>query len=101
MTNFEIKAFELTKEDGKRNVAVCNKIRKDMYNKIAEILAENGFEVVDAANGDLAIKTAVDATTENVYYTRLAVSFTDKGLESKIEKKAKAKVEVELPDLFA
>lgn len=99
----EIKTLELVKADGKRNVKLCNGIRSQMFDKIGSVLTDAGFEVVTAANGELAIKTAVDAASGDVYYTRLAVSFSAKDLDTKIERKAKAKetVEVEVPDLFA
>lgn len=97
----EIKAMELIK-DGKRNVKLCNGIRTQMFNKIKEVLEDNGFDVTVAANGELAIATAIDANTEATYYTRLAVSFTDKALDSKIVKKAKEKApDVEIPNIFA
>ena len=95
----EIKEFSLTKE-GKRNVKVCNAIRSEMYDKIKEILTDNGFEVSDAANGDIAIATAVDGATGEMYFTRLAVSFSNKALDAKVERKVKEKVEEEVPTLF-
>lgn len=97
---FNIKAIELVNAEGKRNVKVCNHVRTSMFDKIAEILTNEGFEVVKAANGELAIKTAVDAASGEVYYTRLAVSLSNKPLDSKIVKKQKEKVEVEVPNLF-
>lgn len=97
----EIKTFGLVK-DGKRQVKVCNAIRTQMYERIADILADEGFEVVNAANGDLAIATAYDAESGNMFYTRLSVSFTDKPLDSKLVKKVKEKAEEpEIPYLFA
>ena len=97
----EIKTMELIK-DGKRNVKLCNGIRTQMFGKIKEVLENEGFEVTVAANGELAITTAIDASTEATYYTRLAVSFTDKPLDTKIVKKAKEKApEVEIPNIFA
>lgn len=97
----EIKSFNLIKEDGKRNVKLANSLRSEMFNKIKDILADEGFEVTVAANGDIAVKTAVDAATGDVFYTRLAVSFSNKSLDAKVERKAKAKAEDEvMPTLF-
>lgn len=97
----EIKTMELIK-NGKRNVKLCNGIRAQMFDKVKEVLEDAGFEVVVAANGELAITTAIDASTEATYYTRLAVSFTDKPLDTKIVKKAKEKApDVEIPNIFA
>lgn len=97
----EIKTMELIK-DGKRNVKLCNGIRAQMFNKVKEVLEAEGFEVEVAANGELAIKTAIDASTEATYFTRLAVSFTDKPLDTKAVKKVKEKApEVAIPDIFA
>lgn len=96
----EIKTFELTTAAGKRNVKLANHFRKTMYDKIASVLKDAGFEVVVAANGELAIPTAQDATSGDIFYTRLGVSFTNKALDSKVERKVKEVAEVELPDLF-
>ena len=103
MAKFEVKELELVNAEGKRAVKVCNSVREQMFNKVQEVLVAEGFEVVKAANGELAIATAKDAATGEMYYTRLAVSFTNKALEAKIERKAKAKekVDVALPVLFA
>ena len=96
----EIKTFGLIK-DGKRQVKVCNGLRAQMYEHIADLLSDAGFDVHDAANGDIAVATAIDAETGATFYTRLSVSFTDKPLESKLVKKAKEKpAEVEIPSLF-
>jgi len=98
----EIKTFTLTTADGKRNVKLANHLRKSMYDKIANILKDNGFDVEFAANGDIAIKTAVDEVSGDTFYTRLAVSFTSKDLATKATRKAKEKdtaAEV-MPDLF-
>jgi hypothetical protein len=97
---FNVKEFELT-NNGKRNVFNCNAIRNQMYNKIMEVVSNAGFEVKKAANGDIAIPTAIDAATGEVYYTRLAVSFSSKDLESKTERKPKEKETVNTaPVLF-
>ena len=97
----EIRTMELIK-DGKRNVKLCNGIRAQMFNKVKEVLEAEGCQVAVAANGELAIKTAIDASTEATYFTRLAVSFTDKPLDTKIVKKATEKApEVAIPDIFA
>lgn len=97
----EIKAIAMVTEEGKRNVKVCNQVRTQMYEKIMSVLSDAGLDVVKAANGDIAIKTCVDASTEEVYYTRLAVSLSNKALESKVEKKSKPKAEdVVVPNLF-
>ena len=100
---FEVKRFELVTNEGKRNVKNCNAIRSQMFDKIIDILNENGFNAVKAANGEIAIETVTDSTTGDLYYTRLAVSLSNKALDSKVERKAKAKVEteeVEVPALF-
>ena len=101
MAKFEIREFALTKEDGKRNTAMCNGLRKQGYDKVMSVLADAGFEPVRAANGDIAIGLAKDSTTGETFYLRLAVSFSAKGLDSKIAKKTAAKKEpVEIPALF-
>lgn len=97
----EIKTFALTNEKGNRNPKVCNGIRKQMVDKIIEILEASDFEVETAANGDVAIKTAIDINTGNAFYTRLAITFSDKELNSKVVAKKKVADPVEIPDLFA
>ena len=97
-------AYPLTKENGSRNVKVCNHFRKEMFEAMMELLTSNGFAPVVAANGDIAIPTCVDETTGETYYTRLSVSFSNKPLEHKVERKpstTKAPVADELPSLFA
>lgn len=98
----EIKTLELVKADGKRNVKMANAVRKQMFDKITTVLTDAGFDVAVAANGEIAIKTAIDGHTGDTYYTRLAVSLSAKDLDAKIERKVKAKetVEVEVPNLF-
>ena len=100
---FEVKSFELVTNEGKRNVKNCNAIRSQMFDKIVEVLNDAGFEAVKAANGEIAIATVVDSTVGDTYYTRLAVSLSNKALDSKTERKAQAKTEapaVEVPTLF-
>lgn len=98
----EIKSFELVTNEGKRNVKNCNAIRSQMFDKLIDILGDAGFEATKAANGDIAITTCIDSTTGDTYYTRLAVSLSNKALDAKVEKKVKEKVEetVEIPELF-
>ena len=101
MANYELKQIALTKEDGKRNTAVCNGLRAQGYDKVMALLADAGFEPVRAANGDIAIGLAQDTVTGETFYLRLAVSFSSKDLDSKIAKKPAAKKEpVEIPQLF-
>lgn len=92
---FEVKEVTIVNENGKRSVKVANAIRSQMFDKIMEILSDEGFEVTKAANGDIAIKTVIDQSTGDVYYTRLAVSLSAKDLEHKTVSKSKAKVEKE------
>ena len=101
MANYELKQIALTKEDGKRNTAVCNGLRAQGYDKVMALLAEAGFEPVRAANGDVAIPMCIDSVSGETFYLRLAVSFSSKDLDSKIAKKPAAKKEpVEIPQLF-
>ena len=97
----EVKTVQMVTDEGKRNVKVANGLRAQAYEKVMEILREAGFDAVKAANGDVAFPLVRDAATDELYYIRLAVSLTNKPLEAKVEKKAKAKVEdVEVPQLF-
>ena len=99
----EIKSIELTTAEGtKRNVKVCNAIRSQMFDHVRQVLADAGLDVVVAANGDIAIRTCIDSTTGDTYFTRLSVSFSAKPLDAKIERKAKPKTEdePEIPSLF-
>lgn len=101
MAKFEIREFALTKEDGKRDTAMCNGLRKQGYDKVMSVLADAGFEPVRAANGDLSIPLVQDSTTGDVFYLRLAVSLSNKPLDSKLVKKSIAKKEpLEIPQLF-
>lgn len=100
MNKFEMKELELVK-NGKRQVKLCNGIRSQVFDKVKEILIDNGFDAVVAANGDIALPIAVDAETGKTFYFRLAASFTNKDLDSKIEKKPVEKKEVDIPNLFA
>lgn len=101
MTNFELRPIALTKEDGKRNTAVCNGLRAQGYDKVMTLLAEAGFEPVRAANGDIAVPMCIDSVSGDTFYLRLAVSFSAKDLDSKLTKKPAAKKEpVEIPQLF-
>lgn len=98
---FEVKEFELSTVEGKRNVRICNGIRSQLYDKVVELLEDAGFDVTEAANKDIAFPVAVDANTNETYYVRLALSLSSKPLDSKVVKKAKAKTdEVEIPVLF-
>lgn len=98
----ELKIFEMVNAEGKRNVKLCNQMRAQAYDKVMELLADAGLEPVRAANGDLSFPLAIDANSGDTYYIRLAISLSNKPLDSKIEKKAKAKEpEIEVPDLFA
>lgn len=96
----ELKTFALTTEEGKRSVKNCNALRAQMYARIREVLADAGFDSLEAANGDIAIPTCIDEVTGETYYTRLAVSFSAKPLDSKVARKAPAAEPVELPQLF-
>lgn len=97
----ELRTFEMVNAEGKRNVKLCNQMRLQAYDKIMELLVDAGLKPVKAANGDLSFPLAIDANSGDTYYIRLAVSLSNKPLDSKIEKKAKAKVEdVEVPQLF-
>ena len=100
---FTIKSVALTNAEGKRQVKTANSIRSQMIDKITEILVDAGFDVCKAASGELAIKTCVDSTTGNTFYTRLAVTLSDKDLDAKTERKAKVKTAetVVVPDLFS
>ena len=101
MANYELKQIALTKEDGKRNTAVCNGLRAQGYDKVMEVLAGAGFEPVRAANGDISIPLVQDSTTGDIFYLRLAVSLSNKPLDSKVAKKpATRKEPVEIPQLF-
>ena len=72
-----------------------------MVEKLLSVLSEQGFDACVAANGDIAIATAIDEETGATFYTRLAVSFSDKDLESKpAPKKAPVKEPVVIPELF-
>lgn len=97
----EIKSFELTNAEGKRNTILANGLRKQMIEKTVSVLTDAGLEAVIAANGDIAIATCVDATTGDTYYFRLAPSLSAKDLDSKVAKKTATKKEpVEIPSLF-
>ena len=97
----EVKTVQMVTDEGKRNVKVANGLRAQAYEKVMEILREAGFDAVKAANGDVAFPLIRDGATDELYYIRLAVSLSNKPLEAKVEKKAKAKVEeVEVPQLF-
>lgn len=97
----EVKTVQMVTDEGKRNVKVANGLRAQAYDKVMEILRDAGFDAVKAANGDVAFPLVRDESTDELYYIRLAVSLSNKPLESKIEKKAKAKTEdVEVPNLF-
>lgn len=97
----ELRTFEMVNAEGKRNVKLCNQMRSQAYDKVMELLADAGLEPVKAANGDLSFPLAIDANSGDTYYIRLAVSLSNKPLEAKVEKKARAKVEeVEVPQLF-
>lgn len=101
MANYELKQIALTKEDGKRNTAVCNGLRAQGYNKVMAILADAGFEPVRAANGDISIPLVQDSATGDIFYLRLAVSLSNKPLDSKIAKKPATKKEsIVIPELF-
>lgn len=99
---YTVKTFELTK-DGKRNTKLCNHLRAQMFDKVREAIESAGFETTVAANKDLAIPVAVDSTTGETYYARIALTFSSKELDSKPAARAKKteKVEEVLPDLFA
>ena len=98
-----INSFPLTKENGSRNVKVCNHFRKEMFDAIVDVLTDAGFAPVVAANGDIAIPTCTDELTGETYYTRLSLSFSNKPLEHKIDRqripRKSADVEA-LPSLF-
>ena len=97
----EVKTVQMVTDEGKRNVKVANGLRAQAYEKVMEILREAGFDAVKAANGDVAFPLVRDAATDELYYIRLAVSLSNKPLESKVEKKTKAKADdVEVPNLF-
>ena len=97
----ELRTFEMVNAEGKRNVKLCNQMRSQAYDKVMELLVDAGLEPVKAANGDLSFPLAIDANSGDTYYIRLAVSLSNKPLEAKVEKKAKAKAEdVEVPQLF-
>ena len=97
----EVKTVQMVTEEGKRNVKVANGLRAQAYAKVMDILRDAGFDATKAANGDIAFPLVEDAATNEIYYLRLAVSLSNKPLEAKVEKKAKAKVEdVEVPQLF-
>lgn len=97
----EVKTVQMVTDEGKRNVKVANGLRAQAYEKVMEILRDAGFDAVKAANGDVAFPLVRDAATDELYYIRLAVSLSNKPLESKVEKKAKAKADdVEVPNLF-
>lgn len=101
MANYEVKSIALTKEDGKRNTAVCNSIRAQAYDKVMEVLGAAGFDPVRAANGDIAIALVTDSVSGETYNLRLTVSLSSKALDSKLVKKTTAKKDaVELPILF-
>ena len=96
-----MKNFPLTKDNGTRNVKLCNSFRKEMFAALMELLETNGYAPVVAANGDIAIPTCVDETTGDTYYTRLSVSFSNKPLEHKVERATRKVAEPEtLPSLF-
>ena len=98
----ELRTFEMVNAEGKRNVKLCNQMRSQAYDKVMELLADAGLEPVRAANGDLSFPLAIDANSGDTYYIRLAISLSNKPLESKVEKKTKAKEpDIEVPNLFA
>ena len=72
-----------------------------MVAELIKVLGNAGFEVSNAANGDIAIATCIDENTGDLYNTRLSVTFSSKELDSKVTAKKKEKAAVELPDLFA
>lgn len=98
----KIQTIAITNDEGKRNVKVANGLRAQMFDKIVDVLTDAGFEVEKGANGDICIKTCVDTLTSDVFYTRLAVSLSNKPLDAKVEKKHKAKPaeDVVIPELF-
>lgn len=97
----EIKTVAMVNEEGRRNVKIANGLRTQAYEKIMEILCDAGFDATKAANGDIAFPLVQDESTGDIYYIRLAVSLSNKALESKVVKKAKAKTDdVEIPTLF-
>ena len=101
MAQFEIKAVEMIK-DGKRNVKVANAVRAQAFDKVIEILNEAGFAAGKAANGDIYFPLVEDASTGTVYNFRLAASLSDKAIDAKVTRKAKAKPETEdeIPEIF-
>ena len=44
---FEIKSVKLTTEEGKRNVRNANAVRKQMVDKVKDVLIEAGFDATD------------------------------------------------------
>ena len=99
MTKFEIKELELT-NNGKRNAVLCNGLRGQCYDKVMSVLKDAGFDAVKAANGDIAMPICVDAATGETFSLRLTVSFSSKGLDSKVAKKPATKEAVEIPSIF-
>ena len=101
MAIYEVKAVEMVK-DGKRNVKVANLIRANAFDKVIEVLKAAGFAADKAANGDIYFPLVTDKESGEVYNLRLAVSLSNKDVDTKIVRKGKAKVAeaVEVPDLF-
>lgn len=98
----ELRTIKMVTDEGKRDVKVCNLMRAQAYDKVMTLLADAGLEPVKAANGDLSFPLAIDETTGETYYIRLAVSLSNKPLDSKLVKKSKPKAEDPIvPDLFA
>ena len=98
----EIKSIELTTAEGtKRNVKVCNAIRSQMFDHICQVLGDAGLDVTVAANGDIAIPTCRDEATDSLFYIRLTPTFTDQGLDYKLERRPKKVEDPEpTPSLF-
>ena len=98
---FNVKTLPLTNDKGNRAVAVTNQVRAQMKDKIMAILSEAGFDVCVAANGDIAFPTAIDSATGKTYYTRLAMSFTDRDLDSVTAKRTQKAAPATVVSLFA
>lgn len=98
---FEIKSVKLTTEEGKRNVRNANAVRKQMVDKVKDVLIGAGFDATIAANGDIAIPTCRDEATDSLFYIRLTPTFTDKSLDYKLERRPKKVEDPEpTPSLF-
>lgn len=102
MEKFNVQVVEMVKEDGKRNVKMANALRAQALDKVIAVLNDAGFEAGKAANGDIYFPLVEDANTGAIYNIRLALSLSDKAIDAKVERKAKAKTteEVAVPALF-